>query len=264
MNFITLKESWQRVACMSLPVERLKVLWPVFFLLAAAAVFLAPQSAQGFWPFTDLPQYQPLVTESKSASGFWPLSNQPEKQEPGVEPRAVPGGPVEGLEEKISELATGLTVNLAAADSARSLLDGGLIVCTFVELGNLSRSSSFGRYLADRLMNSFQQAEYRVVETRKTRELLIQEGRGEHGLSRDPARLFGEVAAGASLTGTYTETPEYVLVNARIVDNRDATVLSSATTIFPRSGLVETLLADRSSIKAKDRRQVVYMKRLSR
>lgn len=202
-----------------------------------------------------------------SAHGFWPLADPPAEKIAAAPPLAMPppASEIAVLEEKIGELAATLVRHLAGADPAVSGLDDGLVVCTFVELGKLTRSSSFGRYLADRLMNSLQQSEYRVVELRKTRDVLIQENHGEHGLSRDPARLPAEVTAGASLTGTYTETPEHVLVNARIVNNRDATVLSSATVIFPRNAPVSHLLADRSSLSTKQQRaQVVYMKKLTR
>ena len=64
------------------------------------------------------------------------------------------------------------------------------------------------------------------------------------------------------LTGTYTLTPDGVLVNARIVDNRENTVLASASAAMPRTVLVSNLLADSATAKTKREREYIYMKEL--
>ena len=141
------------------------------------------------------------------------------------------------------------------------MLADGLIVCTFVDLKKLYRTSSFGRYLAEQLMNEFQSRNYTVVELRKSSSVMIQEKKGEYGLSRDPDELGSSVDAGAMLTGTYTETDNNIIVNAKIIDNRTAKLLSSATMIFPRNQLSNRLLADSSTAVTKQP-EPIYMKRL--
>ena len=162
----------------------------------------------------------------------------------------------------IDDIANQLSENLQNIGPGQELLDNGLVICSFVELKKLARTSSFGRYLADGLINAFQQRQYRVVEIRKTRDILIQPGRGEYGLSRDPAQIRGEATAGAVLTGTYTLGEDKVLVNARIVGNRDSEVLSSAAVIIPATPLVKKLLADRVTAKGAADQVFVYVKKL--
>ncbi len=166
-----------------------------------------------------------------------------------------------GLAGSIRLMAQELENHLADADPQVGELADGLAVCSFVDLKKLTRTSSFGRYLAEQLMSEFQQRGYTVVEMRKTTSLMIQEKRGEYTLSRNPEDLNPSITAGAVLTGTYTLAGNNVLVNARIIDNRNSTMLTSSTLIFPRNQLVATLLADRASAQTGER-DVVYMKRL--
>ncbi|MDH3360042.1 MAG: FlgO family outer membrane protein [Desulfobulbaceae bacterium] len=166
-----------------------------------------------------------------------------------------------GLAGSVRMMAHELTSHLEDSDPQIGVLANGIAVCSFVDLKKLTRTSSFGRYLAEQLMGEFQQRGYTVVEMRKTTSLKIQEKRGEYSLSRNPEDLNQNVTAGAVLTGTYTPAGDNVLVNAKIIDNRNSTMLASATLIFPRNQLVAGLLADSTSAHTGER-EVMYMKRL--
>lgn len=166
------------------------------------------------------------------------------------------------LKKTVGKLAEELVQNLEMTASRRVSGSEGLIVCTFVDLNKLYRTSSFGRYIAEQLMGEFQQQGFRVVEMRKSTSIMVQEKHGEYGLSRKPDEIRPETAASVMLTGTYMPTDNYIIVNARIMDNRDSTLLSSATALFPRNVLAEQLLAD-SSTGVKKSRGPLYMKRLA-
>jgi len=165
------------------------------------------------------------------------------------------------LQKTVENLAKKLVKNLEMPASRRVSASEGLLVCTFVDLKKLYRTSSFGRYIAEQLMSEFQQQGFRVVEIRKSTSIMVQEKQGEYGLSRDPEEIRSDTAASAMLTGTYMPTDNHIIVNARIVDNRDSAVLSSATVLFPNNILAEKLLAD-SSTGVKKSRGPLYMKRL--
>ena len=196
-----------------------------------------------------------------SSQGLWPLADWP-KQQKEVEATAPKTGDSEPLLSAIDDIANQLNENLQNLGPGQAMLDDGLVICSFVELKKLARTSSFGRYLAEGLINAFQQRQYRVVEVRKTTDILVQPGRGEYGLSRNPGRIKGQAVAGAVLTGTYTLGDDKVLVNARILDNRDATVLSSASVILPVTPLIKHLLADKVTAKSGADRTIVYVKKL--
>ena len=180
---------------------------------------------------------------------------------PVAQPAPPPVNEAADLHAQVQDLASGLFASLRDADPENGDLSGGLIVCTFVDLKKLSRTSSLGRYVAEQLMGELQQQGYTVVELRKGTSVQVQEKRGEFGLSRDPAELRGDAAAGAMLTGTYTVTGEQVIVNARIMDNRTAVLLASATTIIPKNKVANLLLADSASLATR-KSEPIYMKRL--
>lgn len=221
----------------------------MIFSLPAVILVLAlfiPARAGAFWPFTksDPAPGQKIVEQKEKAS-----------------PAPLPGE-AEILRGVIHNLAGDLFRNLANADPENGDLGNGLMVCTFVELKKLSRSSSFGRYLAEQLMSEMQQRRYEVVEIRKSQAVTIQEKRGEFGLSRNPAEVSPSVTVGAMLTGTYTPSKESIVINARIIDNRSARLLSSATAIIPRNQLAEQLLADTASVR-EAKPEPVYLKKLA-
>ncbi|MFH1217624.1 MAG: FlgO family outer membrane protein [Pseudomonadota bacterium] len=190
-------------------------------------------------------------------------NNPPPYQKP--EHRLDQGGQSSGeageLKRMLEGLAEELLVNLEDDDPLGGGIADGLLVCTFVDINKLYRTSSFGRYVAVQLMNEFQRNFYPVIDIRKSLSIMVQEKRGEFGLSRDPEEIAASHSAGAVLTGTYLVGESEIIVNAEIVDNKRARLLSSATVIVPRNALNNLLLKDSASIR-KDPDGVIYMKRL--
>lgn len=195
------------------------------------------------------------------ALAFWPFS--PNKPRPQTETVTVAPtlNEAAALHREIQGLADELFRNLGDAEAENSDLSKSILVCTFVELKKLTRTSSLGRYVAEQLMNEMQQRHYEVVEIRKSQAIMLQEKRGEFGLSRNPAEISQSVAAGAMLTGTYTSSKDSIVINARIIDNRSAKLLSSATAIIPRNQLAEQLLADTASVR-EAKPEPLYLKKL--
>jgi len=173
--------------------------------------------------------------------------------------------PGEAFTSAIHTMAADLFAHVGDPHPETGDLSDGIAFASFVELKNLTYTSSFGRYLAEQLMSEFQQKGYQVIEIRKSTSLTIQEKRGEYGLSRDIAEISPSLAARVLVTGTYTLTGDQILVNARAIDNKNAMLLSSATMSFPRNQVTDLLLADR--IKAMPRQRGVastMVKRLER
>ncbi len=226
------------------------------FLITLTYAASVPNFLYAFWPFAQPGKEWQSPTRAEAA-----VEAALETEEGQMLPRQVKISDAELLKQQVGLMAAELTGNLTEPDPEIGMLADGLIVCTFVDLKKLYRTSSFGRYVAEQLMNEFQSRNYTVVELRKSHSVLIQEKRGEYGLSRDPDEIGGTVEAGAMLTGTYTEAGDNIIVNAKIIDNRTAKLLSSATMIFPRNQLSNRLLADSSTAVTKQP-EPMYMKRL--
>ncbi|OKY73620.1 MAG: hypothetical protein BM485_17525 [Desulfobulbaceae bacterium DB1] len=192
-------------------------------------------------------------------------NNPPPYQKPAniLEPGAASSGEAGEMKRMLEGLAKELIVNLGDDDPLGAGVADGLLVCTFVDINKLYRTSSFGRYVAVQLMNEFQRNFYPVIDMRKSLSIMVQEKRGEFGLSRDPEEIPAAHAAGAVLTGTYLVGESEIIVNAEIVDNKRARLLSSGTLILPRNALNNLMLKDSASIrKDSDSESVIYMKKL--
>lgn len=185
-------------------------------------------------------------------------------------PTTLKENPVTFSDDKQSEaftaaihgMALTLFSHIGDPDPETGDLADGIAVSSFVDLKKLTRTSSFGRYLAEQLMTEFQQRGYQVIEIRKSTSILIQEKRGEYGLSRDLAEIKQRVATRTLITGTYTLAGDHILVNAKVIDNKNAALLSSATMVLPRNQLTDLLLADSAS--AYPRKQEISSTSLKR
>ncbi len=195
----------------------------------------------------------PLLGCSQFNQGTEPVATQQQRT-----PRH---GEATGLVLSVEAMAAELLTNLDDGDPFSGDLSGGMVVTTFVETSKLTRTSSFGRYLSEQLMNEFQRRSYPVIEIRKSTEIRVQEKRGEFGLARSEEELQADLEADTMLTGTYFIGLDDIIVTARILNNRSATVMASSTVIFPKNKLTSRMLADTASVRTNSP-QPMYLKKL--
>jgi TolB-like protein len=116
------------------------------------------------------------------------------------------------------------------------------IVTSVVNLSNLATTSDLGRMISEHLAHELQLRYWTVSDIRMNREVMINES-GEFGISRDVKRLQGNMTAANVVTGTYSSTPDGVLVNIRVIDKTTGQVVSTAQTRFMKdkflSGIVD-------------------------
>lgn len=118
-----------------------------------------------------------------------------------------------------------------------------LILTTMVDIDDLYATSRFGRTLTESLSTRLFRHGFGVVEVRKASELLVKSDSGELILSRDAKLLAIEHLVHGVVVGTYSLTPQTVIVNVRILDAASQEVLSVAGLEIQRSGNINHLLA---------------------
>ncbi|MEN8257370.1 MAG: FlgO family outer membrane protein [Thermodesulfobacteriota bacterium] len=178
-----------------------------------------------------------------------------------TKPAIAPHQEATGLVLSIEAMAAELLTNMADPDPDSGDMANGLVVTTFVESSKLHKTSSFGRYLSEQLMNEFQRHAFTVVEIRKSTSIRVEEKKGEFGLARIEEEIAPTVKADAMLTGTYFVGNEDIIVTARILNNKTAALLASSTVIFPKNSLTGRMLADTTSAN-KAAPPPLYLKRL--
>lgn len=118
-----------------------------------------------------------------------------------------------------------------------------LMLTTMVEVDDLYATSRFGRTFTESLATRLFRHGFGVVEIRKASEVLVKSHSGELMLSRDAKLLAKEQRVHGIVVGTYSLTPQSVIVNVRILDAASQDVLSVAGVEIQRSANINHLLA---------------------
>lgn len=106
--------------------------------------------------------------------------------------------------------------------------DDTIIVASFVDINNLTVSSTFGRIMAEQVGSRFAQKGYKVVEMKlRDKSVFIEEGKGEFLLSRNLKDISKNHNASAVIVGTYGCSRDKIYVSIRIINPGDNVVLTS-------------------------------------
>ena len=101
-----------------------------------------------------------------------------------------------------------------------------LVVTTFVQLDDFTRTSRFGMLMAEQLLSRLAGRGFLLRETRM-KDIFYQGQDGEFVLSREFSKVAQELEAKLVLLGTYLEARDHVLVNTRLVDFQKQAVVAS-------------------------------------
>jgi TolB-like protein len=152
----------------------------------------------------------------------------------------VPAEMAMELKLRIRQLSNQLLDNV----TEDSFDDSAVIVSTFVNLNDLYETSGLGRLMSEQLMGELQKRGVEIIDARISTSLQVSEGFGEYALSRDMNQLGYVHAAQAVVVGTYSVAADEITVNARLLNQGNGAVLSSAGIVFPADKLVAALLRD--------------------
>jgi hypothetical protein len=105
--------------------------------------------------------------------------------------------------------------------------DMPLLITTFVDNNDLTRTSHFGRVLQEHITSRFVQLGFTVKEIKLRDNLLIRPKSGEMMLSRDVNAIHPSVSAQAILVGTYSFANRTMYISARLINPENSTIISS-------------------------------------
>lgn len=138
---------------------------------------------------------------------------------------------------------------LAADRLAHALLkrqftpDTPIMAASFVNIDNLTTSSTFGRIVSEQMASRLAQHGLRMIEIKLRQEsVFIKEGQGEFILSRELKDLSSSREIRAALVGTYAVSTHFVFVSARIVRTDDNSVLAGCDYELPNDEITRSIL----------------------
>ena len=112
----------------------------------------------------------------------------------------------------------------------------------FVGEDNYDVTTPLGRMMGDALASRMQNSGLQVIEVRLSRSMRIHKKFGMLAMSQDMQKLFSEHQATFMITGSYTVTPHYVYILARVIGNTSQVIYASSGVWLPRSPMVNYLL----------------------
>jgi TolB-like protein len=120
-----------------------------------------------------------------------------------------------------------------AADSlikkagARLDMQRSIAAASFVNIDDLSESSSFGRIVSQQLASRLSGHGFQIIEMLLRKSVYIQQQAGEFLLSRELKNISKEHNVQAAIVGTYAVGKNSVYVTAKIVDSASSIVIAS-------------------------------------
>ena len=122
-------------------------------------------------------------------------------------------------------------------------LDTPIMAASFVNIDNLTKSSTFGRIISEQISSRLAQHDFRIIEVKLRQEsIFIKKGQGEFMLSRELKDLGDSREIRAVLVGTYAVSEYFTFVSARIVRVEDSSVLASYDYEVPNDTISKSIL----------------------
>ncbi|MCB1876900.1 MAG: hypothetical protein KDH88_13085 [Chromatiales bacterium] len=139
----------------------------------------------------------------------------------------------------------------SAVDSIHDQLNGRVdmsrpvIVTSFVNVDDLTQSSSLGRIIGEQFASRMSQLGYRVIEMKLRDTVFIQEKNGEFMLSRKLRDISAEHQADGIVVGTYAVGKDHAYVTARVVQAVDSTLVAGHDYAIPLGPDAQSMLKQR-------------------
>lgn len=148
-----------------------------------------------------------------------------------------------------------MNANYKAVDSLLKKLpvklpkDSPILVASFVNLDDLSESSTFGRVVSEQIATRFKQKGYTTIELKLRTTVFIKKGSGEFLLSRELSDIGIKHNAQAVVVGTYAAASKKVYLTVRVINVSDSRILTSYDYTIPMSrDVFKMLLKDKDNL----------------
>lgn len=131
-------------------------------------------------------------------------------------------------------------------ENARIRLDTRqpLIVASFVNINDLSESSSLGRSISQQFATTFTSNGYRISEMLLRKDVYIKQNSGEFLLSRELQAISHDHHAQAVIVGTYAVGETRVYITAKVVNADSSLVISAVDYSIPIDKDTKALLGN--------------------
>ena len=114
-------------------------------------------------------------------------------------------------------------------------LERPILMATVVDIDDLERSSTFGRFLSESVSARFTQNRYKMVEMKLQSSVYMKRAEGELMLTRQVREIANAHQAQAVVVGTYSRAAGVVFVNLKVVKPETNLIISAQDYSLPMS-----------------------------
>ena len=131
---------------------------------------------------------------------------------------------------------------LAATAGNQLDADRPILIATVVDIDDLEKSSTLGRFLSESVSARFTQNRYKMIEMKLQGSVYMRRGEGELMLTRQVRDIANAHQAQAVVVGTYSRASTAVFVNLKVVNPGTNVVIAAQDYSLPMSRNVCVML----------------------
>jgi TolB-like protein len=132
---------------------------------------------------------------------------------------------------------------LVATGRSQLDFDKPIIIATIVDIDDLERSSTLGRFLSESVSARLTQNGYRMVEMKFQNSVYMKNGEGELMLTRHIREIANSHQAQAVVVGTYSRASTAVFINLKVVKPESNVIVAAQDYSLPMSKDICVMLA---------------------
>jgi TolB-like protein len=129
------------------------------------------------------------------------------------------------LEATISSLATQMMQN------NKMHTHKSVLITSFVRLDNFKKTTEFGRVISESLINELSNRGFNIIEFRGQLGVSVN-AQGEYFITRNTTKMKENVQNSFIVVGTYSRQYGKVMLNARVIDNANGQIITSARSTY--------------------------------
>ena len=128
---------------------------------------------------------------------------------------------------ELNEVSRFIVDQLTQNRDMMNMRDNPIAVASLVELEDFKTTNKLGLWLSENMMHELQIRGFKTIDFKTMPSIQVTK-RGDFVMSKAVDELRGKYNINHVITGTYTEHPNGIMINVRLVDMDSSVIISSA------------------------------------
>ncbi|MBT3196290.1 MAG: hypothetical protein HN842_09905 [Gammaproteobacteria bacterium] len=135
--------------------------------------------------------------------------------------------PMVSIPGELNEVSRFLVDQLTQNRDMENMRDNPIAVASLVELEDFKSTNKLGLWLSENMMHELQIRGFKTIDFKTMPSIQVSK-EGDFVMSKNLSELRGKYNINHVISGTYTEYPNGIMINVRLVDMATSVITSSA------------------------------------